>query len=111
MSILGSSHDLALQTCSTKLSNPSGVHYRKRGVAKQRSKLSKLLREVRMIHKEMHCMGTDSKTEVETLIANRTGLPAKSAWEQWQAAQSLEANKDLTARQLLSIADPEMHKI
>ena len=98
--ILKTAHEVALETCETKLTNPSRTHYRKRKDSKQRSKMSKALKSIRLLHKETHQTGITNRDAVADLITTSPEItPEIRQW--WDEAVTTDANSGLSGQQLL----------
>ena len=89
MTIGAASHKLMLETCKTKMTNPSGIHYSKRSVNNQRRRLSKCLRELRVLHREIAREGVITIDTATRLIESKPEANAEIL-ERWKS--TLEAN-------------------
>ena len=112
LTIGSDAHTLMLETCKTKMTNPSGKHYEKRGVNKKRRKLNKCLQEFRQLHREIASAGVNTIHTVTNLVDSKPDISpeTKNRW-----LTTIEANNDSTnpsqmASELMSTAKADLRR-
>ena len=82
-----------LNTCATKITNPSGSHYCKRRVNKHRRRLTMSLRDTRILHREVMREGTNTIDTATNLFESRQHELSQEFLSRWRVA--VTANEEV----------------
>ena len=96
LSISSESHKIMLETCTTKTTNPSGTHYRKRCVNKQRKRLTRCLQQLKQVHREVRQGEVDTIAEVTQILeapTEKINMPTET-YLRWTKALAMRHERD-----------------
>ena len=110
LSISNESHKIMLETCTTKMTNPTGTHYRKRSVNRHRKRLSRCLQQLRNLHREVQQGKAGTVDDVTRILETTTkakNMPTDEAYQRWTKAlatnRQCEEPVDQASQILLSV--------
>ena len=112
LTIGSDAHTLMLETCKTKMTNPSGKHYDKRCVNKKRRKLNKCLQDFRQLHREMASEGVNTIEAANNLIDSKPdmSLETKNRWLSTKDANNESTTPSQRVADLMSAAKVDIRR-